>query len=645
MLRPRSARHNIVVAFLILIVGLVGAWGLLPSPAHAASCGDAETSIISCDAAKSGTEAAKDSANNPIIAVLTFVMQILTGAVGIAAVGALIYAGILYSAAGGEAGQVQKAKTLIKDTVIGIICYAGMILILNFVIPGGVFGQQSTTGSGTVPGSGNGGDGGGGTHGGDISVATYNIRTTNGNSWDNVRANSILDYMKTEDVVGVQEGKISTTVSKNSIGWLQSKLGSVGYANYAQEQGGEYRAIFWKNDKFTQLDKGNYNIDANRNLVWVKLQYKSTGTAFYFMTVHLDYNRCKHQYGVNTTKDCIVRTNQAKSIVSYVSSHMTKGTPIVLVGDMNSQLGSTAYDAYLKGGFKNAYDIAKSKVNTDSGSTITNFSGGTSGNLSSGGKPIDHIYVMNGITVLRVEVTKHKGSDHAPVEADLSLPGTPSPSSSTPSGSTAPKLSSNIADFRDAGTSGYIKTGVLYRSANLNAATASDKLVLIGLLKGGKVIDLRLTGDTGFSSVVDKSLTGVSYLHVGIKGEQTAAGYKKTFINDSNMRAQFGKALNEIASSSATTLVHCKYGKDRTGWTIALAMMAVGVSKNNAMDEYDNSPSAQDSWFTAAYDEATNKAHTGGSGKIIDFITRDVSQGGLGVSQSTIDTLITKLRK
>jgi len=159
MLRPRSARHNIVVAFLILIVGLVGAWGLLPSPAHAASCGDAETSIISCDAAKSGTEAAKDSANNPIIAVLTFVMQILTGAVGIAAVGALIYAGILYSAAGGEAGQVQKAKTLIKDTVIGIICYAGMILILNFVIPGGVFGQQSTTGSGTAASSASGSGG------------------------------------------------------------------------------------------------------------------------------------------------------------------------------------------------------------------------------------------------------------------------------------------------------------------------------------------------------------------------------------------------------------------------------------------------------------------------------------------------------
>jgi len=323
-----------------------------------------------------------------------------------------------------------------------------------------------------------------------------------------------------------------------------------------------------------------------------------------------------------------------------------KSVPVVFVGDMNSQYGSDVYKAYTKGGLKNAYDIAKSKVNTKLGSTITDFSGGTSGTLSSGGKPIDHIYVKNGITISRVEVTKHKGSDHVPVEADLSLPGTASssPVSSTPSSSTAPKLSTNIDNFRDAGTSGYIKTDVLYRSANLNTATASDKLVLSGLLGGGKVIDLRLTKDSGFSSKVDRSLTGVTYLQIGIKGEDTAIGYKTTFINNSDMRKQFGSALTEIAKPGPV-LVHCKAGKDRTGWTIALVMMAVGVSKNKAMDEYDNSPDVFDSWFTTAYDEATNKTHTGGSGKIIDFITRKVSQGGLGVSQDTVNALITKLRK
>jgi hypothetical protein len=77
-------------------------------------------------------------------------MQVLMGAVGIAAVGALIYAGIMYSSAGGESSQVQKAKTTIKDTVIGIVAFSFMIIILNFVIPGGVFGQQGVSGGGTV---------------------------------------------------------------------------------------------------------------------------------------------------------------------------------------------------------------------------------------------------------------------------------------------------------------------------------------------------------------------------------------------------------------------------------------------------------------------------------------------------------------
>jgi len=628
-------------AVVLLASGVIG----VPTPASAASsCGGVDTSIISGDACDGASLTSTDSADNPVVSVLIFVMKILTGAVGVAAVGTLIYAGILYSAAGGESGQVQKAKTIIKDTVIGIVCYAGMIIILNFVIPGGVFGQQSVTGGGTAasPG-GNGGDSSG-SHGGDFSVATYNIRTTNLDSWDSVRAGSILSYIKTEDIVGIQEAKISTTSSKNSLGWLQSKLGSAGYANYAQEQGGEYRAMFWRTDKFTQVDKGNYNIDSERNLVWVKLKFKSTGTILYFATTHLDYSRC-NKSGLNTTHDCTIREKQATSIANYISSHM-KSVPVVFVGDMNSQYGSDVYKAYTKGGLKNAYDIAKSKVNTKLGSTITDFSGGTSGTLSSGGKPIDHIYVKNGITISRVEVTKHKGSDHVPVEADLSLPGTASssPVSSTPSSSTAPKLSTNIDNFRDAGTSGYIKTDVLYRSANLNTATASDKLVLSGLLGGGKVIDLRLTKDSGFSSKVDRSLTGVTYLQIGIKGEDTAIGYKTTFINNSDMRKQFGSALTEIAKPGPV-LVHCKAGKDRTGWTIALVMMAVGVSKNKAMDEYDNSPDVFDSWFTTAYDEATNKTHTGGSGKIIDFITRKVSQGGLGVSQDTVNALITKLRK
>jgi hypothetical protein len=117
-------------------------------------------------------------------------MQILTGAVGIAAVGALIYAGILYSAAGGEAGQVQKAKTIITDTVIGIVCYAGMIIILNFIIPGGVFGQQSTKGGGTTTSSGS------GTNNGSDTQSVHNNVTGSGSA----SSPTLLSYKKIADI-------------------------------------------------------------------------------------------------------------------------------------------------------------------------------------------------------------------------------------------------------------------------------------------------------------------------------------------------------------------------------------------------------------------------------------------------------------
>ncbi len=75
-----------------------------------------------------------------IFQLLTFVLRIMTALVGIAAVGALIYAGVLYSSAGGSNEQVAKSKKLITDTVIGIVAYALMFFALNWLIPGGVIG-------------------------------------------------------------------------------------------------------------------------------------------------------------------------------------------------------------------------------------------------------------------------------------------------------------------------------------------------------------------------------------------------------------------------------------------------------------------------------------------------------------------------
>ncbi len=87
--------------------------------------------------------ASKDSTtnvkNSGILLLLIWVMRILTAGVGIAAIGAIIYAGILYSSAGGSSEQVSKSKGIITNTVIGIVAYALMFVVLQWLIPGGVF--------------------------------------------------------------------------------------------------------------------------------------------------------------------------------------------------------------------------------------------------------------------------------------------------------------------------------------------------------------------------------------------------------------------------------------------------------------------------------------------------------------------------
>lgn len=81
-----------------------------------------------------------DITQSSVFQVVIWVLRIMTGAVGIAAIGALIYAGMMYSSASGDSAQVSKAKTIITDTVIGLVAYGFMFIILNWLIPGGIFG-------------------------------------------------------------------------------------------------------------------------------------------------------------------------------------------------------------------------------------------------------------------------------------------------------------------------------------------------------------------------------------------------------------------------------------------------------------------------------------------------------------------------
>ena len=100
-------------------------------------CSMLPQSICDSSAQTNGSDVSKSG----VFQIVIWVLRIMTAAVGVAAIGALVYAGILYSSAGGNSAHTAKAKTIITDTAIGLVAYGFTFIILNWLIPGGIFGS------------------------------------------------------------------------------------------------------------------------------------------------------------------------------------------------------------------------------------------------------------------------------------------------------------------------------------------------------------------------------------------------------------------------------------------------------------------------------------------------------------------------
>lgn len=167
---------------------------------------------------------------------------------------------------------------------------------------------------------------------------------------------------------------------------------------------------------------------------------------------------------------------------------------------------------------------------------------------------------------------------------------------------TAPIALSKVINFRDAlGTAGatttasvdsevavaglVVKDGVLWRSGKLAKASAADRATLTRLLAGGIVIDLR-TKSVAKSSP-DPKLVDVKRIAIPL----SAGSYSK-FVSSSKRRAAIAKAITTVAKTPGPVLIHCTYGRDRTGWTVAMIYSALGFPEDVVRAEYLRSSGA-----------------------------------------------------
>lgn len=70
--------------------------------------------------------------------ILKLVLNVIVYGLGAAAVLGVIIAGIMYMTARDNEAQVAKAKTRLYEIIIGLVAWAVMYAVLNWLIPGGL---------------------------------------------------------------------------------------------------------------------------------------------------------------------------------------------------------------------------------------------------------------------------------------------------------------------------------------------------------------------------------------------------------------------------------------------------------------------------------------------------------------------------
>jgi hypothetical protein len=221
------------------------------------------------------------------------------------------------------------------------------------------------------------------------------------------------------------------------------------------------------------------------------------------------------------------------------------------------------------------------------------------------------------------------------VDSTLHVPAAASTTSGTPTGGgpgdTTGAITS-VNNLRDAAaSSGKLKSGALYRSAQLSKLTTQDSKRLANLLgTNATIIDLRTA--TQRSGAPDKAVAGVKNVSIPIAGVLDTT----PMVTDSTRGAQLAKALRTAANAPGTVLIHCVAGKDRTGWMVAMIMYANGASDDQVMKEYLLSNGqgvgiVKKEWLTNGVQAARSK-----HGSVINYLK------SIGLTTNDISKLKTK---
>lgn len=188
-------------------------------PNVAAASGECEVAIISESVCQGG-----------IPGLILLLINILTGGVGIVAVGGIVYAALLYTTAGAEEAQVKKAKETIRNVSLGLVLFVVMWSLTQYLIPGGAFGRDlATPGPRPGPADTSGGQNSGGSNGSpeDSNEKKVDTRLTIGFQnlgYVNVSADNVFQTIR---------GTLDTSDGNNVYGFAEIDAGDAAHSESA----------------------------------------------------------------------------------------------------------------------------------------------------------------------------------------------------------------------------------------------------------------------------------------------------------------------------------------------------------------------------------------------------------------------------
>ncbi|MGQ4614990.1 tyrosine-protein phosphatase [Nocardia sp. R7R-8] len=167
-----------------------------------------------------------------------------------------------------------------------------------------------------------------------------------------------------------------------------------------------------------------------------------------------------------------------------------------------------------------------------------------------------------------------------------------------------------------------VRTGLVYRTGQLNNATPEDLAVLTDH-RVRSVHDLRTVYERALGP--DRLPAGATAHWADVIGQAPpeviattftgGAGLYRAFITAPGANEAFASVLRDVIGADGAVLFHCTAGKDRTGWTAAVLLTLLGVDRATVTEDYllsnrfrdasedDPLNGVRGSWLDAAFDQ------------------------------------------